>query len=107
MANVVITLGCNSGTLTQAVGGNPTTTVEVGSGDTVTYQSAVAVGQFSVNFSNGCPFSSCPVNSATGAAVSAGQPTAGSVNGTFTYGNVTFGGNGCNNPAGLGIHVHP
>ena len=106
MANVLITLASNNGTCTQN-GSTPSVIDISASQDTITYQTAVAVSQFQISFPGNCPFTSCPVTSPTGAAVTVQVNPNAVSNNPYMYSSVTLGNLQCNNPQQLGVRVRP
>ena len=75
--------------------------IDINNTQPVSYQGAATLSQFQVQFST-CPFTSCPVNSPTGAAVNVGVPT-GTVGTTYNISAMTINNQQCKSVSGMGL----
>lgn len=78
--------------------------IDVPSDQSVTYQGAIALNQFQLQFSS-CPFESCPITSNNGAPANAGQPKPGTANNTYYYSSITINGQQCNGVQSMGVRI--
>ena len=69
----------------------------------VVFKGTTKLTQFQAQFTS-CPFSSCPVNSPSGAAVNVGQPT-GTVGTTYNYSSITINNQSCSGVGSMGLRV--
>ena len=71
----------------------------------VIYQGAATLTEFQINFQNGCPFSSCPVNSPNGRSDNVGQLAVSSVGNTFNYSSMMIDNQNCTLGGAMGVRI--